>query len=220
MNNFKKCAICRLDKDINIFGKLKSSKDGLRRECKDCRKKNYDTNRDFYIQQKRNDHQKHKIKRNQKCKEYYNKNKQNLRKKGREYYYKNHADLRKKMNLYSKEYKNRPLVKIAERLRNRMRACVKLYNLDKKDKTLEYLGCNISYFVSYLESLFLEGMTWENYGFGNEKWVIDHIKPLCSFNLTNQEEIYKACNYTNLRPFWWKDNSEKASKDKELSVRI
>lgn len=50
LNRFKKkiisgsimskiCCKCKLDLELNMFGKLKLTKDGLRYYCKNCRKK-------------------------------------------------------------------------------------------------------------------------------------------------------------------------------------
>jgi len=63
-------------------------------------------------------------------------------------------------------------------LSRRMRQC-----FDKTGtKTIELIGCNIDHVKKHLESLFKEGMTWENYGING--WHIDHIMPCSSFNLS------------------------------------
>jgi hypothetical protein len=62
----------------------------------------------------------------------------------------------------------------------------------------------------HLESLFEEGMTWENWN--REGWHIDHIKPLSSFDLRKEEEQRKAMHYTNLQPLWAEENIKKGNK--------
>ncbi len=52
-------------------------------------------------------------------------------------------------------------------------------------------------------------MTWESHG---TVWHIDHIIPCVSFNLLNEDEIYKCYNYGNLQPLSVADNLSKGNK--------
>jgi hypothetical protein len=83
-----------------------------------------------------------------------------------------------------------------------------LKNNSFKGKTIEILGMDINSFKIYIESKFLNGMSWDNYGLNG--WHIDHIIPLCSAK--TEEEFYKLCHYTNLQPLWAKDNWKKSNK--------
>ncbi len=70
------------------------------------------------------------------------------------------------------------------------------------------LGCSFPEFKSWMQSQFLEGMTWDNYG----KWHIDHIKPCALFDLSKQSEQELCFNYRNLQPLWAADNYRKSDK--------
>jgi len=67
----------------------------------------------------------------------------------------------------------------------------------KQNRTLQYVGCTITFLKKWFEYNFDEHMTWENRG---TYWHIDHIKPCSSFDLTQQDDIYKCYNWKNLRP--------------------
>lgn len=102
--------------------------------------------------------------------------------------------------------KSNPAYKIADLLRNRLRCAIK--NKSKRGSAVRDLGCTIQELIVYLESKFDEGMTWDNYT--HSGWHIDHIIPLAAFDLTDREQILKACHYTNLQPLWAKDNYRKS----------
>ena len=53
-------------------------------------------------------------------------------------------------------------------------------------------------------------MTWDNYGL----WVIDHIIPLSSFDLTDRNQMLDAVRFKNLQPLWYEDNQSKIKEDK------
>ena len=48
-------------------------------------------------------------------------------------------------------------------------------------------------------------MSWDNIH-------IDHIKPVSSFNLDDEEEFLDCCHYTNMQPLLAKDNLSKNDK--------
>lgn len=134
-------------------------------------------------------------------------NKENWRKNNKEHCKKwNNIYIRKKM----KEDIN---FKLKKNLRNRLNQAVK--NNQKSGSAIIDLGCSMEEFKTYIKILFQPGMSWDNYG----KWHIDHIKPLSKFNLTNREELLKACNYTNLQPLWAKDNLRKGDKWLDLTLK-
>lgn len=78
----------------------------------------------------------------------------------------------------------------------------------KAKRTEEILGCSVESFMSYIQSKFTDGMTFENHG--RYGWHIDHIKPLATSK--NEEDIYKLNHYSNLQPLWAIDNLKKGSK--------
>jgi hypothetical protein len=49
-------------------------------------------------------------------------------------------------------------------------------------------------------------MDWDNYG---SYWSIDHIIPVCKFNLTDENERLECWNWSNLMPVTVKYNSSK-----------
>ncbi len=95
--------------------------------------------------------------------------------------------------------------KLRNLLRNRLNKAISINC--KNGSAVRDLGCSIEEFKSYLESKFTPDMNWSNRGV--KGWHIDHIVPLSAFDLTNPEELKKACHYTNLQPLWWNDNLSK-----------
>ena len=100
--------------------------------------------------------------------------------------------------------KNRPLERMKHNLRTRLRSALKGA---KKSKSLFFiLGASIESVKSHLESKFVSGMTWENYG----EWHVDHLVPLSSAQ--NTEQLIALCHYGNLQPLWASDNLKKSDK--------
>jgi len=97
--------------------------------------------------------------------------------------------------------------RLADTLRSRLKHALK--GNFKSGSAVGDLGCSIEQLKKHIESKFKTGMTWDNWT--RNGWHIDHIIPLSRFNLSNKEELLKACHYTNLQPLWAKDNLSKGS---------
>lgn len=84
----------------------------------------------------------------------------------------------------------------------------------KKSKSTRILGCKMDAFMDYIQALFLDGMTWDNYGAyrrgGERKWQLDHIIPVDAAK--TEEEVIALCHYRNFRPLWAIDNLKKKNK--------
>jgi len=118
------------------------------------------------------------------------------------------ATRRERKRDYNRErYQNDTLFKLTCKIRVRISRALKT---NKKDKSLDLIGCRISELKSYIESKWQPEMTWSNYA--NDGWHIDHIKPLDAFNLEDVEQQKLACHYTNLQPLWSEDNFKKSNK--------
>jgi hypothetical protein len=100
--------------------------------------------------------------------------------------------------------------RLACALRSRLSIALKR-NL-KTGSAIRDLGCSIDFFRKHLESLWGSGMSWDNYGHGDNRWNIDHIKSLSKTNLTERKEFLGVCHYTNLQPMWHIDNVRKSNK--------
>jgi len=190
----KICCRCKIEKDESEFSKKTVNHDGLKSDCKAC-------HRDYYI--------KHKDLELKRKKKYFQDNKDKKREYQRQYREKN----KDKKNLYQTQYetnryKNDINYKLGKILRSRIRQAIK--NNWKSGSAVKDLGCSINFLKSYIQSLFLPSMTWDNWS--PTGWHIDHILPLDSFDLSDPIQLKQACHYTNLQPLWAEDNLFKSNK--------
>ena len=86
----------------------------------------------------------------------------------------------------------------------------------KVETTRKIIGCTPEELVIHIESQFIEGMTWQNYG----EWEVDHIIPCASFDFSDPEQQRKCFHYTNLQPLWEKDNIIKSDSYVTLEVDL
>lgn len=98
--------------------------------------------------------------------------------------------------------------KLACALRHRLNAA--LNGGFKRGSAVRELGCTVAELKFYIEGRFKDGMRWDNWGVNG--WHIDHNVPLAFFDLTDTDQLQKACHYTNLQPMWAADNIRKGAK--------
>jgi hypothetical protein len=205
----KKCKYCNQWLEINNhnFVSSKTSKDGFENKCKSC-KKEYDKQRLIL----------NKEIRYAKCREWNKLNKEKIIKSTQNWIQNNpgkHKEIKKKAfkkfisnpenknkrREYDKEYiKHKRQNDLNYRIKDSVGSIINYHLKERKNEsTIKFLGCSIEEFKLYLEQQFKPEMNWENYG---TIWEIDHKNPFSSFNLTQEEDIYKAFNYLNTQPLF------------------
>jgi len=119
---------------------------------------------------------------------------------------------RQRLREYTRDYEGRRrredvLFRLAKNARGRLRQA--LQGGVKLGRTFDLIGCTPEQLKAYIEAKFAAGMTWENWG--RDGWHIDHIRPLSSFDLTDECELKAACHFTNLQPLWAAENLSKGA---------
>lgn len=186
------CNKCKNTKPIDCFYGYRLTK------CKAC-----------FSEYQKSYHAINKESRSEKAKEYYKANKETCLLKNKQYYLKNKSKHQEACRLRSLERRHSDVqYKLSKLLRKRLNIAIK--NNAKSGSAVKDLGCTLKDFKIYLESKFQPGMSWENWSFTG--WHIDHIVPLSKFDLTDSDQLKKACHYTNLQPMWAKDNLIKSNK--------
>ena len=165
-------------------------------------------------------YQKNKETRNAKAREYNKQNKEKIKeyakvyglknkdriKKQAKIYRDNHKEKcydREKNTIYRKKYlKENPYARIPGRLRTLLGHALRKYTNAGKYKSSKKYGVDYKKIIEHLKP-FPEDIS---------KYHIDHIKPLCSFDLTKQEEVEKAFAPENHQWLLAHDNLVKSGK--------
>ena len=136
--------------------------------------------------------------------EYYKKNKESLNELKRK---KRQENLEEYRRLERDRFEKSPHLKLIRNYRTRIKNYMKFNKVSIGTGTLELVGLSSQELKNYLESKFVDGMCWDNYGLYG--WHIDHVIPLSSAK--NDDRLKELCHYTNLQPLWAFDNLSKGS---------
>jgi len=179
----KQCTKCRQELTLDKFAPDRRRRDGVRSWCRRCERA---ADNRVYDPEK------------------YRKNRNKILSRMNAYYQhggqaKNTAYIRKRRSID-------PGFRLLTNMRRRI--ALALRRTKKQDTTLSLCGCSLSALKSHLAKQFSNGMTWENYG----QWHVDHIRPCCSFDLTDANQQKECFHFSNLQPLWAGDNMTKHTK--------
>ena len=207
----KRCSKCKIEKDLNEFHNCRSCRLGVKNQCKVCA---IETEREYKKRNKEKILEKQKLYRQTEeykerrkiyekiyreenvdriksySKEWRENNKEKNKKKKHEYYLNNKEKIKEYKSEWEKDNPHiRPWRRILYRTLDR-------FGKSKSGSTMDNLGYSADDLKTHLESLFTDGMSWDNYG----EWHIDHIKPLSSFDRNTPPSIVNSLS--NLQPLW------------------
>jgi hypothetical protein len=221
----KLCPTCKIEKPINDYGRNKTRKDGLQRECKKCCYSHHSKHYHLKKSPRLNNIIPEGYKNCTCCKKILILSEFKPQKNGRF----GVTSLCKvcfniKWNQYQQQtgqQNNRnkirrqtdPQYKIKQILRGRYLDAIKRHTtggrVNKFHSAIDLIGCDIEFYKQYIEQQFKHDMTWENHGI---LWEIDHIKPCASFNLIDPNQQKECFHYINTQPLYRSDNRSKGSK--------
>jgi hypothetical protein len=215
----KICTICNQEKDISCFSKKYKTKDGIQKYssiCKNC----------FNIKDtERRKTKEYREKKTSYDSLYYKQNQEKILERKKEYHIENKKDILKKKQIYRDKPENKKRTKEYNKYyrteqkenfykyrnnnphiivwRSMLYRTLKHLRKQKEGDTQTELGYSAYDLKSYLENIFKEGMSWENYG----EWEIDHIIPLTLFD--KNATCCEVNALSNLQPLWKEDNIHK-----------
>lgn len=171
-------------------------------------------------------------------KQYYKNNSEWIKEKGKNYYKENSEHVLERVKYYQqdnkeriKEYKKQYRInnkehlkeynskryatdenfKISEACRRMLKRTLKATSTTKDSKTYEILGYSNEELKGAVESKFLNGMSWENYG----DWHIDHVYPVSRYISEGITDPAIINSLDNLIPMWAEHNLEKKAQTLE-----
>ena len=192
-NLVKKCCRCKNILLKSNFHKDNKRKDGFYNQCKVCRKEYYMNN---------------SIKFFRKQKDYYSENRDRIK----EYQIKNHNKIMARKKIYSNNrYKTDINFRLICKTRSRIRQA--LQGKTKSSSTIDILGINIETYKKWIKFQMTPEMNWTNI-------EIDHVKPICTFDLSDDEQLKEAFNWINTQPLLKHDHQQKGIKFNFLDFQL
>ena len=180
------CPYCKKDQSIDNFRKK-------RQKCKTCEQSN---GRDY----RKSDIGK------EKSKAWVDENPEKMKELQAEWFQDNKEKITKKNN---ERYHNDYEYKLKSITSSRIRIALKKSKCVKNHRTLKYLGAKIDDFKKWLEYNFTSEMNMDNHGI---YWHMDHVIPINTFKLSDDEQAKMCFNWKNVVPLKCSENLSKHDK--------
>lgn len=206
----KICSKCKKSKPFEFFNKKKQYSFGIDRLCQVCRRE-YNNQWNNKNRDKLKKYAKNSADRIKKYNLEWKKN-------NKEYLYKYYKEWAKNNPDKEKIKKRKSYLKRKEDPKNRIRLNISIgirRSLKSKNKNgfswESLLGYSCFQLKKHLESQFVDGMSWDNYG---TYWHIDHKIPISVFNFEdfNHVDFKKCWALSNLQPMKAVENIKKSNK--------
>ena len=220
MNEQKQiCTKCNVEKSITQFSFRKDT-NNFRCQCKPCvvehRKKYYADNKESIATKNADYRQRNKEKIAAKNVDYYKENKEKIAAKNADYYKENkekiaarvadyYKDNKEKLNTQNtvyrrNRYKNDENFRLLQKTRSRIYEA--LNGRGKSFRTRYILGISLDLYKKWIRFQMTPEMDFSNIH-------IDHVKPISSFDISNEDELLECFNWINTQPLLKKDNLKK-----------
>ena len=197
----KKCSKCGIISLKSNFHKNKKSSHGLVSQCKCCviqKQRIYDHNNRNKIHTRMND--------------YYLQNRDRIINRNKHYRQENHNRIMAQREIYiNNRYKTDVNYRLIRKTRSRIYKSLK--GMIKQSSSINLLGIDINLYRKWLEFQFTPDMNWGNI-------EIDHVKPICMFDVSKAEELKEAFNWKNTQPLLKHDHQQKGIKFNFLDYQL
>ena len=208
--NSKVCRQCNIEKTIDEYPKDGKKKNGdihYRSVCKACikqYKKQY--YKQYYQDKAKQRYQDNKEGLREYQKQYRQDNKEHIKQHKKQYREQNKENIRvqrKHKRATDLEYK------LKDNIRRRINNAIRSQLTKKSDHSHELLGIPMDKYIRWIEFQLKDDWTWDNWG---SEFHIDHVYPISKYDLSKEEEQFKAFNWKNTRPLCKTENMTKSDK--------
>ena len=182
--------------------------DGYKTQCKFCIKKCYVDNQDRLVSNQRLYDRENCDKINTRMNDYYLQNRDRIK----EHQLKNYDKIIAPKKIYSNiKYISDINFRLIRRTRSRIHKA--LQGKTKSSSTKHILGIDIETYKKMIEWQMTPKMNWTNI-------EIDHVRPISSFDIYDDEQLREAFNWRNTQPLLEEIHQKKGTKSDFLDYRL